>query len=200
MAISIGTCVSDGVTALKRNPVYCIVGGLIIGLGGGMSAQVLAGPLTLGFYRGLEKEEKGGRAELGDLFTAFDDIVPPLIAGLIAMWAMVVGSYLCLIPGLLVAPLMPLAMHFIAAGEKDGMNALKRAWAALKPQLVPAAIAAFVLMLVAMLGIVACCIGVLITAPIYTVGMRTLAKQIIGDAPAAPAAPATTTEPTTPAT
>jgi uncharacterized membrane protein len=87
----------------------------------------------------------------------------------------------CVLPGLLVVAIVPTAAYLVAMGEKDGIVALKRAWAAVKANLVAAFLCMLVLGLISQLGLIACFIGVLVTMPIGLIGMYHMAKQITDD-------------------
>lgn len=177
--VDIGACLSGGVDCIKRNPLFYIVGYLILMIASNVTMGILLGPLTVGFFRAMKKEEEGGKAEIGDLFKGFDDFVPALVAGLLSGIAITIGMMLCFIPGLLIMSLFPCAIYLVAFGEKDGINALKRAWAVIVPNLVMAAVTMFVLGLVSSLGVILCYIGILLTGPIGLCGMYVLAKQLL---------------------
>lgn len=182
--INIGACLSGGVDCVKRNPLFYILGYFLFMVISNISAGLLMGPLMVGYFRAMKKEEEGGKAEIGDLFKGFDDFVPALIAALLGGLAVFIGCMLCFIPGLLIMAIVPCAVYFIAImGEKDGINALKRAWAVVVANLVMAAVAMFVLALVSSVGVILCYIGIFITGPIGLCGMYILAKQMTAEEP-----------------
>lgn len=177
--IDIGACISGGIAIFKRNPVFHIVGSILIYIVSQFSFGLLQGPMMVGYYRALNKEDAGGKAELGDLFKGFDDFVPALVAALVGAIVVTSGYFLCIIPGMLLVAILPTALCLVADGEKDGINALKRAWMAVKSNLVMAAVAMLVIGLLTMVGLIACCVGILITAPIGMASSHLLAKQIM---------------------
>lgn len=181
MDIDLGKCVSDGFEDLTRNPLFTIGGFFILILVNSLTCGLIMGPLTLGFWKGLEKDRSGGRADIGDIFSAFDRFVPALLVSLIGGIAVTIGSFLCIIPGLLIAPIIPIGLYLIHRGETDGMQALSRALEILKANLVMAAVTTFVVYLVGSLGVVVCYIGILATMPIAFGGLLTMAQQAVGD-------------------
>jgi uncharacterized membrane protein len=177
-APEIGTCVSAGVTGLKRNFVLHIVVTLLIAIVGSFSFGLLYGPMIAGYMRMIKAEEEGGSPQIGDVFKGFDDFVPAFVAAFLGGIAVSIGMMLCVIPGLLIMALPVTATYLVAMGEKDGINALKRAWAVIKENLIASALCALVLGIIGSLGAILCGVGMLITLPITFIGMYYMAKQL----------------------
>jgi hypothetical protein len=179
-APDIGACVSAGVAGIKKNFVLHVVSCLLVGIVGGFSGGLLSGPMMVGYMRMLKSEEEGGTPQIGDIFKGFDDFVPALLASLLGSIAVTIGIFLCIIPGLLIMALIPVSVYLVAIGEKDGVNALKRAWVLVKENLVASALCSLVLDIVGSLGSILCGVGVLLTLPIAFIGMYHMAKQMVG--------------------
>ena len=186
-APDIGTCVSAGINGLKKDPVTHIVTSLLIGIVGGVSAGLLSGPMIVGYMRMIKREDEGTKAEIADVFKGFDDFVPALLAVLVSSIIVGIGFMLCFIPGLLIMALVPTAAYLVAVGEKDGINAIKRAWDAVKANLLSSVFCALVLGIVGSIGGLLCGIGMILTLPIAIIGMYHMAKQLT-DGGATPAA------------
>ena len=157
---------------------------LIMMVVGGASGGLLYGPMVLGYMRMLKMEEEGGMPQIGDVFKGFDDFLPAFLAMFLGGLAVSVGMMLCIIPGLLILALPMTAVYLVMLGEKDGINALKRAWKIVKANLIPSALCALVLGLIGSLGMILCGIGMILTMPIAFIGMYHMAKQMVGDTPA----------------
>jgi len=177
-APDIGTCVSAGINGLKKDPVTHIVSALLIGIVGGATAGLLTGPMMVGYMRMIKREEEGGKAEIADVFKGFDDFVPALLAVLISSIIVGIGFMFCVIPGLLIMALVPTAAYLVAVGEKDGINAIKRAFEAIKANLLGSVFCALVLGIVGSIGGLLCGIGMILTLPIAFIGMYHMAKQL----------------------
>lgn len=177
-SIRIGECISAGIAGLKKDPLAHIAATLIVGTAGSVSFGVLSGPLMVGYMRMIDKAADGEKAQIGEVFKGFDYFIPALIAFLIGTTLMSIGYVLCVIPGLLLMALTPMALYLIAQGETDGVNAIKRGWAMLKPNIFGAFFCLIVLSLVSSLGMVACLIGYLVTLPIAFIGMHHMSKQM----------------------
>lgn len=180
-APDIGACVSAGVAGLKKNPLAHIVANVLVMVVGGFTAGLLTGPMLVGYMRMIKAEDEGRPIEFTDVFKGFDDLVPALLAVLLSGIIVSIGFMLCFVPGLLIIGLVPTAAYLVAVGEKDGINAIKRAFAAIKEHMLGTIVCTLVLAIVGSLGVVACGVGVIFTLPIGIIGMYHMAKQITGD-------------------
>ncbi len=174
----IGTCVSAGFAGLKKDPLTHIVATLLVGIVGGVTAGLLSGPMFVGYMRMIKLEDEGGKAEIADVFKGFDDFVPALLAVLLSSIIVSIGFMLCILPGLLIMALLPTAAYLVAVGEKDGVNAIKRAFAAVKANLLGSCICSLILGFIGSLGAILCGVGIIITMPIALIGMYHMAKQL----------------------
>ena len=148
-------------------------------------------------FKGIKKEYEGGTAEITDVFSAFDITIPCLLNYAVANLIIIAGVICCIIPGILLSPLMNLSIFFLVKGETQGLNALKRSWETLKknPILI---LWNIVLGLFAALGLLACCVGILATAPISMCAMYKLFQQAIGEDNLPPVEPVSYTHLTLP--
>ncbi|MES2951484.1 MAG: hypothetical protein V4858_23375 [Pseudomonadota bacterium] len=177
-APDIGSCVSAGFNGLKKDPLTHIVTSLLIGIVGGVSAGLLTGPMMVGYMRMIKREDEGTKAEIADVFKGFDDLVPALLAVLVSSIIVGIGFMLCIIPGLLIMALVPTAAYLVAVGEKDGINAIKRAFDAIKENLLSSVLCALVLGIVGSIGGLLCGVGMILTLPIAFIGSYHMAKQL----------------------
>lgn len=184
-APDIGSCVSAGIAGLKKNPLAHIAATVLVGVVGGVSAGLLTGPMVVGYMRMVRIEDEGGTIEFTDVFKGFDDFVPALLAVLLSSILVSIGFMLCFLPGLLLIGLVPTAAYLVAVGEKDGINAIKRALVAVKDHLLGSVICALVLGIVGSLGFLLCWVGALVTLPLSTIGSYYMARQLVGDEPLA---------------
>lgn len=192
-APDIGACVSAGINGLKKDPFTHIVTSLLIGIVGGASAGLLTGPMMVGYMRMIEREDGGAKVEIAEVFKGFDDFVPALLAVLLSSIIVGIGFMFCVLPGLLIMALVPTAAYLVAAGEKDGVNAVKRAFEALKANFVGAFFCALVLGIVGSIGGLLCGVGMILTLPIGIIGSYHMAKQLTDGGGSAGSAPAITT-------
>lgn len=177
-APDLSACVSAGFAGLKNNPVNHIVASLLVALISSVGFGLLSGPMMVGYMKMIKIEDEGGKAEIADVFKGFEDFVPALVAVLVGSIIVGIGFVLCVLPGLLLMAIVPTAAYLVASGEKDGMNALTRAWAAVKGNLLSAFFCMLVLGILGNLGLILCLVGVIFTMPIAFIGSYHLAKQL----------------------
>src|SRR3989339_1997997 len=155
-SVDMSSCVSYGIEELKKNPGFQILASLVILLINSCTGGLLYGPLMVGYYRALKKEEQGQTPELGDVFSGFDVFLPSFLVSLLGGIAVGIAACLCIVPMFFVLPIIPAALLLVTEGEKDGIQALKTAFEPLKANLVPAGIAALVLCLIGAAGSILC--------------------------------------------
>jgi uncharacterized membrane protein len=177
-APDISACVSAGIRGFRKDPVTHIAATLLVAIIGNVSFGLLLGPMIVGYMRLVRIQDEGGTPEIADVFKGFDDFVPALLAGLVSGIVVAAGFMLCILPGLLIMAIMPTATYLVAVGEKDGVVAIKRAWAAVKENLVGAFLCMLVLAILGQIGAIACFVGILVTLPIAFIGMYHMARQL----------------------
>lgn len=177
MGIDLGRCVSEGFADVRRNPAFTIVGFLLFTLVNALTFGLLTGPLMLGYFRGIAKERSGGRASIGDVFSGFDTFLPAFLVGLLGGIAIFFGTLLCVIPGLLITPVVPIGLFLVLRGETDGMRALSRGFSILGAHLLMAALTTWLSYLVGSLGMIACYIGVFVSMPVAFGSLYSMAEQ-----------------------
>lgn len=177
----IGSCISSGFEIFKRNPLTYVVAWLVLTIVNAATFGILIGPLLVGYFRMVKIDAAGGKASIGDLFKGFDSLSPGLVAGIVSLVVIGVGSMLCVLPGLVAAPLLPLSLYLVAEGEEDGVNAIKRAWHVMSPHIVESVVYMLILSVIAFAGVLMCCVGLFVTVPISVIGQYFLARQLTDD-------------------
>ena len=180
-APDISACVSVGFSRFKQNPLTHIVSTLLVFFISGVGFGLLTGPMVVGYMRMLKIEDQGGKIEIADVFKGFDDFVPALLAVLVGSIIVSIGYMLCVLPGMLLTAILPTAAYLVATGEKDGIAALKRAWVAVKGNLLGAFLCMLILGIIGNLGLILCFVGVIVTMPIAFIGSYQMAKQLTND-------------------
>jgi uncharacterized membrane protein len=180
-SIDTGACISAGWEAFKKNAVNHIIAVVLLSAISSVGMGLLTGPLWVGYMRMILAESEGRTTSPTDIFKGFEDFVPALIASLLSSIIVSVGVMFCVVPGLLLAPLVTYSLYLVAAGEKDGIAALKRSFEMLQANLLPGFLCSFALGLVAVLGVLGCFVGVLVTMPVAFIGSVHMARQAAGD-------------------
>jgi len=154
---------------------FAASGGFVISLVLG----ILIAPLWLGLFKGIRTEAELSTAEIGAVFSGMGEALPALLNNAVATVILVVGFMLCLLPGIALAPLMWMTMYFLALGATEGIDPVKKSLNLLKDN--PVIILwNLVLGLVAMVGVLACCVGLLVTVPVAACAFFMMCRQAEG--------------------
>jgi uncharacterized membrane protein len=180
-----GTVISNAFFDLKSNFLTHVVATVFTSIIGGAIFGLLLAPMQTGYMLLEEKIQKKEPVSFTDIFKGFDHFVPALVAFLISGVLTGIGFVFCIIPGLILMPLIPTSLYLVAKGEKDGVQAVKLAWSHLKRNLFMAMLTMIVLSVLGSLGIVFCFVGIFLTAPLIYIGYYHMAKGLVGDSNAA---------------
>ena len=81
---------------------------------------------------------------------------------------------LCVIPGVIVSGLLMFVIPLVVIARQPATVAIGQSWKALLPQWLTAAAFHFVLVLLSGSGFLLCCVGILFTAPLYSLSIAIL--------------------------
>jgi hypothetical protein len=161
--------------------------------------------LNAGFYGMALKQLRGEAIGIGDLFGGGSAFLPLFLFQLLIGLVIAVPVGVCMVPlvmvaiaqhqpamiglGVLIAILVSMVvmgglmlgqMIIVDRRETNPIAAITASWAALKSNLLSAALFYFVLTLVAMLGFLGCGIGILFTLPLLPLGLALLYRDFFG--------------------
>lgn len=179
MTISIGTCLSDGWADFKKDPILHILATVLFGVVNGLTFGLLFGPLWVGHQRTILKQRRGESVSISDLFSGFENktAIASILGGILIPAIVGFGYLCCIIPGIILAPLMTLGLYPITLGSDDGIAAIRTGWQQISANMVGLAIATSMIGFVGMIGVLACGIGLFVTLPIAFGALVTLAQQ-----------------------
>ena len=139
-------------------------------LGATLISQALGILVSAFFMAGLYKmalnQIDGHSVSLNDLFSGGQYFGQMLLGQVIFNLALLVGFLLCCIPGFLVLGGLLFWTPLVVDKKMDAITAMTTSWNTLKPQIFTAVGFLIVSSLAAMVGLVACCVGVLFTGAI----------------------------------
>jgi len=148
-----------------------IVGSLVGGL-----AYIPTLPFYPAFFRCLDMEAQGHSAPVSQLFAWRGLVGPSIVAGLLAGIILIAGYVLCVVPGLLLMPISVMPYYFVARGD-SGTTAISKSFTVLTQQ--PMTILyVWGFISIMLIGLLACCIGVIVTLPMYLAAVYMMMRGI----------------------
>jgi hypothetical protein len=150
--------------------------------GPGHFAQAVAMIAVNGFFVGGMirmglKQLRGRPIAASDLFSVADVLPNLMLASFLVALAIGVGAFFCLVPGLIVAGLLMLTLPLVVDARLDAVEALRRSVHALQGQWLSATLFHLVALFLAGIGVVFCYVGLLFTAPIYSLSLAVLYRD-----------------------
>jgi len=177
-SLDLGNVISRSFDDYKSNFITHFIASILTAIVSGLAFGLLLGPMQVGYMKMQDKLRSGQAIEIGDVFKGFDHFAPALVVWLVGGILVGIGFILCVIPGFLLLPILPVAFHLVGRGEKDGIQALKRAWRLVYANLVMSAITMLILAVIGSLGAILCGIGVFLTLPLLYIGSYHFAQQL----------------------
>lgn len=178
--VDIGNALKRGFDLYKENIATLLIATLLASIISCVTVGILAGPmmagLTLITLRLVDRQEP--KPEIGDLFKGFSFFVPTLVFVILLVVVQLIGSFILgLFPfiGVLLSSLFSMAlntavlftMFYIVDRNMDVVAAIQKSFDVVKSNFWIFLGLSIVASVVSMLGIIACVIGVIVTAPMY---------------------------------
>jgi len=187
----------------KSNLGLWVVINLIAGLLGILTLGILLGPLMVGVCGVILKRMDGQPAQVGDVFQGLNYFVPGLIYAIawvgltfllvfLLQFTCVLSPLSTLVPAA-VGAAVAFAPFLIWEQHMDGIRALRTSYAMAKPVFLMLAVYVLVLQILSGLGVLACGIGAVVTAPLLPIGLAVAYRQM--NAPTSTWASAETPQP-----
>jgi len=135
---------------------------------------VVGGFFLGGMIRMASRQVLGRVPRIEDLFSVVD-VGFQLLAGAVFYGAATfLGSMLCVIPGFISSGLLMFTIPLIVIAHRPATNAVAESWRVLSPQWLTATVFHLVLSLVSGMGVLLCCLGILVTGPLYSLSIALL--------------------------
>ncbi|MFQ5568810.1 MAG: hypothetical protein ACE5G0_03990 [Rhodothermales bacterium] len=188
--VHIGDYINKGVEIFKQN-----IGGFIgfillvflinlvlgfIPIIGGLASIAISGPLGVGIFIVSAKIMKEEPYEFGDFFKGFNFFLPLLLASLVVGILVVLGMILLIIPGIYLAIAYTFTNMLIVERRMEFWEAMETSRKIVTKSWFPIFGLILLLGLLNLLGMIALCIGILVTAPITSCAMAAAYDDIIG--------------------
>jgi uncharacterized membrane protein len=164
----------------KNDIVLFILAGLLVAVVGGVTLGILIGPLMVGFVELTRKRLRGQPGTATDVFSGFQKLVPAILAGIVIGLAVIIGSILCILPGLAVAWAAMFAFHFMAYKDQDVGDCLKNSFELAKANIGPTLVLFLLVGFLNGLGN-AVALGGLLTFPFGLVAVTVAFEKLTGN-------------------
>jgi uncharacterized membrane protein len=140
----------------------------------GIIGSVLGG----GLFKMALRQLRGEIISPGDIFGAMDKLGPLAVAGFLIGLGVTIGTYLCILPGVILGGLWMFAIPLIIDKNLGPTEAMGASMNALKPELPMAALFVFVAGLIYTVGAaLTCTIGILFLVPMLLLAVTRLYRD-----------------------
>jgi uncharacterized membrane protein len=126
--LHIGDTVSLAFDTFVNNAVTLIVGGLVAMLVAIFSLGICGPPMAIGYTRVALRAARGETPAIGDIFEGFQYFLQSWLLFLVIGFAVTLGTTCLIIPGVILAYLLFWAPMFMADGNKDAFDCIKRSF------------------------------------------------------------------------
>lgn len=141
---------------------------------------VVSAFFTAGMTRLWIDTARGATPRFESLFSGGDRFLPMVGLYVIVFFATLVGCAAFLVPGILLLTIYPLAPYYIVEGRMGPIDALHMSWTVSKGQRWELAYLGTYGIGIAVLGLVMCCFGWIVTMPVYWVATAVAFTRIAG--------------------
>jgi uncharacterized membrane protein len=136
--------------------------------------------LMAGFYKTAFKQLRGEATTLGDLFSGGDSFLRVASVLVILTILSLIGFFLCIIPGFIVQGLLYFAIPLTIEKKLSPMAAIQASMEATKKDWIMYTCFAFVVQILASLGVILCYVGLLATYPWHFITTAVAYRQVFG--------------------
>ncbi len=173
MQINIGDAIKQGFELFKQNFWLLVLVNLVASVLSALTVGILSGPMMAGVIivtLGL-LDRKTPKPVLGDIFKGFDVFLPAFLYMLVLMLVGILGNLilpaLATILGYVAATLTVFSLFFIVEDRMDFWPAIVRSYNIVKDNFLVFFGVVIVACLLSSVGLLACCIGIIFTMPLY---------------------------------
>lgn len=154
------------------------IGGMISGIIG----MIISGPMAGGLYYYYLRKKRGEAPQIGDIFDGFKIAPMPLIlTAVVSGLLTTLGIFMCIIPGIYLGVAWMFASLLVIDKKLDFWDAMEVSRKVVTKHWFLVFLVSLVGSLLAASGIIACCIGILFTMPLYFLMITHAYEDIFGE-------------------
>jgi hypothetical protein len=140
-------------------------------------SMIINGFFLGGMFRMACLQCRGQRISVETLFS-ITDVLPNLILGaLLEGLICAVAFFCCVLPVFVASGVLMFTFPLIVDARLEPMEAVRQSWFALKDQWFSATLFHLVVSILASAGTCLCCVGILVTAPLYSLSVAVLYRD-----------------------
>jgi len=124
--LHIGDTFGKGFESFLNNAVPMVLGLLILIFLGGFSLGICAPPLVVGYCKMHLRIARGETVQAGEIFDGFQFFLEAWLLALAIFGLVLVGTIVCVIPGIVASFLIFWAWMAMADGDRDPISCIKR--------------------------------------------------------------------------
>ncbi|MHA7134144.1 DUF2189 domain-containing protein [Oerskovia turbata] len=141
--------------------------------------------LIAAFYaRGALDETQGRKPDVGAFFR-IANVGNVLLAAFLVAVMTIIGTFLCILPGIAVAIFSAFVYFFTLDKEQDAITAIKSSWSLVAKNFGSVFLLLLALFGINILGFLVCLIGLLVTLPLSYIALAYAYRRLVGEQPAA---------------
>jgi uncharacterized membrane protein len=138
--------------------------------------------LLSGMYRMAIKSLRNQPISVGDMFNVGDVLPSCLLAAIIVGILTGIGFILCIIPGIIIGALLMFTYPLIVDRRLGAIDAISQSVNTLKNEILMATLFYLVVGIIVVVGVAACCVGVLVTFPLFILSIAVVYRDFFGAA------------------
>ncbi|UQA61021.1 hypothetical protein [Polyangium aurulentum] len=142
-------------------------------------SMVLSAYLQAGLLRVYLSAARGGAVNVGDLFSG-KNFLTLLGANLLLGLAVVVGFVFCIIPGIFLALAFSMTSFYVVDAGMGPIRAMEASWQVTTGQKGALFGFGFLSVLIALAGLLACGVGLLVASPVIGIGLTIIYLRLSG--------------------
>lgn len=183
--MDLGKNIQESINVYFKNFGVLLLAGLVASLITSVTFGILAGPVLGGFMILVLKVLRGEQQEFNEIFAHFDQFASTFIASIICFGIMCIATIIPLLNILLLIVLNPLitfiwavSLVLIIDKKLKPLEAIQQGFEWVKANPLMTWVYCFVMAFLSGVGVIACGIGLLVTAPLSLVGMVIAYKEL----------------------
>jgi uncharacterized membrane protein len=151
----------------------------IIG-GGTLMTQAVSAFFYVGLSRIWLDVARGNTPKFETMFSGADRFLPMLGLNLLLGLAVAIGCVLFIVPGVIAMLIFQLAPYYVVEGRMGPIDAMQKSWETTRGQRGELFVLALAGLGLTVLGVVMCCVGMMVTFPLYWLATAVAFTRVAG--------------------